>query len=369
MNAHATAALRTENIVPFPIAPRTTIIELANVTKTFRPHGGSSVAALDDVSLSVGAGEIVGIIGRSGAGKSTLIRIINGLERPTAGRVSVGGTVISELDERRGRAARRSIGMVFQHFNLLSSRTAAGNIALPLEIEGRPQAEIDARVSELIGLVGLDNERDRYPSELSGGQKQRVGIARALATRPKVLLCDEATSALDPETTQQILTLLARIRNELGLTIVLITHEMSVVKAIADRVAVLDGGRIVEQGATFELFARPQHPTTKRFIGSVTNAALPEAVRAALRPEPYPGGKAVLRIVFAGPQADQPVLTRIARIVSTDMNILAGQIEAIGGQPFGTMVVAVSNDVATLGAVQASLARLDLDTELVGYVP
>ena len=258
--------------------------------------------------------------------------------------------------------------MVFQHFNLLSSRTAAGNIALPLEIAGASKAEIAGRVTELLGLVGLTAERDRYPSELSGGQKQRVGIARALATRPKVLLCDEATSALDPETTQQILTLLRRIREDLALTIVLITHEMAVVKAIADRVAVLEDGRIVEQGPTFEVFAHPAHPITQRFVGSVSGAAIPEDVRARLLPAPQKGGKTILRIVFTGPQAGEPILSRLSRVVGANLNILSGQIDSIGGHPFGTIVVAVPSDLPVSGAITASLDWLGLSTEVLGHV-
>lgn len=297
------------------------------------------------------------------------MRLINGLDRPSAGTVTVGGVEISALRERDARAARRQIGMVFQHFNLLSSRTAADNIALPLEIAGTSRAEIGPRVDELLGLVGLAEQRDRYPSELSGGQKQRVGVARALATRPKVLLCDEATSALDPETTQQILSLLRRIRDELDLTIVLITHEMSVVKAIADRVAVLDEGRVVEEGSTFELFARPKHATTRRFVGTVTGAALPESLQERISRVPITGrNRAVLRITFAGTQADEPVLSRISRVVNIDLNILSGQIEEIGGRPFGTLVVAVPGDLVTVNAVTAALTRLELTVEVLGYV-
>jgi D-methionine transport system ATP-binding protein len=318
MNAHAYPAARPVADTPPAVAVSSSpLIRLDAVSKTFRPRGGDPVVALDAVDLSVGAAEIVGIIGRSGAGKSTLVRLINGLERPTSGRISIANVAISELTERDARTARRSIGMVFQHFNLLASRIAADNIALPLEIAGVAKANIPWRVEELLGLVGLENERDRYPSELSGGQKQRVGIARALASRPKVLLCDEATSALDPETTQQILALLTCIRDALGLTIVLITHEMGVVKAIADRVAVLEEGRIVEQGTTFDVFAHPHHQTTRRIAGAVSGAALPESLRKELSIAPIKGGNAVFRVTFAGPQAGEPVLSRILRVLGT----------------------------------------------------
>jgi D-methionine transport system ATP-binding protein len=258
--------------------------------------------------------------------------------------------------------------MVFQHFNLLSSRTAAGNIALPLEIAGAGKDATAARVDELLGLVGLSAQRDRYPSELSGGQKQRVGIARALAAKPKVLLCDEATSALDPETTAQILALLARIRRELGVTIVIITHEMAVVKAIADRVAVFDHGRLVEAGPTFEIFVRPQHPATRAFVSSVTGIGVPEDVRARLIDTPVPGGSAILRILFSGPHSGEPILSRLTQVTSADVNILAGQVDSIAGHPFGTFIVTVPSEPATLAAVQAALARLDLPAEILGYV-
>lgn len=369
MNAHALAVAQTADPVPELAPAHPPVIRLEAVTKTFNPRGGRAVSALDDVTLTVGTGEIVGIIGKSGAGKSTLVRIINGLERPSAGKAIVGDVEISALPERQARTARRQIGMVFQHFNLLASRTAADNIALPLEIAGAPRAEVRSRVDELLGLVGLSEQRARYPSELSGGQKQRVGIARALATRPQVLLCDEATSALDPETTHQILALLRRIRDELKLTIVLITHEMTVVKAIADRVAVLDDGRVVEHGPTFEVFARPQHPTTRRFIGTVTGASLPENFAADLSRVPATGrNRALVRITFTGAQANEPVLSRVARSINVELNIVSGQIEEIGGQPFGTLIVAVPGDLVTVNAVTSALARLDLTSEVLGYV-
>ncbi|ALK08163.1 methionine ABC transporter ATP-binding protein [Blastochloris viridis] len=368
MNAHTTAVLRADDAVPLP-EPRPPVIRLDRVGKIYRPRGNAEpVTALHDISIDVGAGEILGIIGRSGAGKSTLVRIVNALERPTAGRVELDGVVLSELPEAAARTARRSIGMVFQHFALLARRTAADNVALALEIAGWARRDIAPRVDELLDLVGLEAQRDRYPSELSGGQKQRVGIARALAVRPKVLLCDEATSALDPETTQQILSLIARIRRELHLTVVLITHEMNVVKSIADRVAVLDQGRVVEQGSTFEVFAHPRHDTTKSFVGSVTGSLVSDELRARLQPEPVAGGRTVLRIVFTGPNADEPVLSRVTRLLGIDVNILAGQIDPIAGRSFGTLIVAVPGEPVTVEAVRAALARLNLSTEILGHV-
>jgi D-methionine transport system ATP-binding protein len=331
--------------------------------------GVAEVVAMEDIDLAVPEGAILGVIGRSGAGKSTLIRLLNGLETPSTGRIVVGGTEISRLRGAGLRQARRSIGMIFQHFNLLSSRTAAGNVALPLEIAGLSRREIAARVGPLLDLVGLADKADRYPAELSGGQKQRVGIARALATNPKVLLSDEATSALDPETTKQILALIKRVNAELKLTVLLISHEMSVVKAIADRVAVLEAGRIVEEGATIDIFAHPQHATTRAFVGTVTGAELPESLAAKLAAEPIEGGKAVIRILFTGQYADEPVLSRISRLLSIDLNILYGQIDAIGGRPFGVLVLAIPADAVTVPAALRSLQRLDLHAEVLGYVP
>ena len=345
------------------------IISLEGVSKVYAARTTSpEVIALDHVSLAVPKGSIVGVIGRSGAGKSTLIRLVNGLEQPTQGRVVVDNVEVSALAERDLRLARQGIGMIFQHFNLLSSRTAFDNVALPLEIIGRSKREIEQAVAPLLEFVGLTDKRDRYPAELSGGQKQRIGIARALATRPKVLLSDEATSALDPETTAQILALIKRINTELDLTVLLITHEMSVVKTIADRVAVLEQGRIVEEGTTFDIFAKPRHPTTRSFVGSVTGATLPTWLANALRPERGAEGKAVVRIVFAGEHADEPVLSRIARLLATDLNILYGQIDAIADRPFGTLVISIDGDAVTLNAVRNACVTVGVQCEVLGYV-
>ncbi len=247
---------------------RIPMIELSGVEKRFVTPSGD-VEALRGVDLRIGSQEIFGIIGKSGAGKSTLARCINLLERPTAGRVTVGGRELTALGPRALREARREIGMVFQHFNVLSSRTVFRNVALPLELAGwRPQ-QIAARVTEVLAFVDLLEQRDRYPAQLSGGQKQRVGIARALASRPSVLLCDEATSALDPQTTASILALLKRINREFGLTILVITHEMGVVSSLCDRIAVIEDGLVVEQGPVAELFARPQSATTRDFVAAL----------------------------------------------------------------------------------------------------
>jgi D-methionine transport system ATP-binding protein len=251
------------------------MIELKNVSKVFYKNK-VPVSALSDVSLQVSEGEIFGVIGSSGAGKSTLIRCINLLERPTSGQVIVNGQTLSELPARRLVLARRDIGMIFQHFNLLSSRTVSANVAFPLELSHTPKAEIARRVQELLALVGLEDKAHDYPASLSGGQKQRVAIARTLACNPKVLLCDEATSALDPETTLSILTLLKGINRHMRITILLITHEMKVVRAICDRVAVISEGKLIEQGTTKEVFSNPQAALTKRFISSEFTFGLEE---------------------------------------------------------------------------------------------
>jgi D-methionine transport system ATP-binding protein len=348
------------------LIPAEPIVRLERISKTFPGRNGQPVTALREVDLSVQRGSILGVIGRSGAGKSTLIRLVNGLEKPTTGKVIVDGSDIAALPEGALRHARRSIGMIFQHFNLLSSRTAAQNVALPLEVAGFDKAEIKARVDELLALVGLTDKRNRYPSELSGGQKQRVGIARALATKPKVLLSDEATSALDPETTRSILDLLGRINAELGLTILLITHEMAVIRSIAREVAVIEGGRIVEQGDVFEVFTRPQHEVTRSFLGDESGRALPPYVASRLQPVASPGSQAVVRIGFRGPHATDPVLARLARDLNIETNILSGSVDEIAGRPFGTLVVGVPE--AALATTLDFLKQYGLDTEVLGHV-
>jgi D-methionine transport system ATP-binding protein len=346
------------------------MIELRGVEKHFAGRGGgAAVRALAGIDLTIDRGEIFGIIGRSGAGKSTLIRTINLLERPTSGRILVDGTDMTALSGAKLRQARHGIGMIFQHFNLLSSRTVYGNVALPLELAGLNRADIKARVEPLLDLVGLADKRDRYPAELSGGQKQRVGIARALASRPKVLLCDEATSALDPETTTQILRLLADINRRLGLTIVLITHEMAVIKEICRRVAVMEDGRIIEQGDVFDVFTAPREPTTRRFVGTVMGGDLPDSLAARLRPEPVAGGTTVLRIVFRDTAANQPVISQLSRQFGLDINILHGRIEEIQGAPFGTLVIQTDGRAEAVQAAINLLKSNHLSVEVLGHVP
>ena len=285
------------------------MIEFRHVSKIIlqkrKPGSG-----IKDINLSIAKGDIFGIIGYSGAGKSTLLRLINRLESPGQGEVVINGEVLQEFSGKRLRAIKKDIGMIFQNFNLLNSKTVFHNVAIPLILQGRDKAFIQARVTELLEFVNLSDKVHSFPNELSGGQKQRVGIARALATNPSVLLCDEATSALDPHTTVQILLLLQEINRRYGITIVLITHEMSVIQKICNKVAVMQNGSIVEQGDVFNLFAQPQHPVTASFVQSVIHDKLPERVSAVLQRD---NGAQALRLEFVGATAQQPIINRIIK--------------------------------------------------------
>ena len=333
------------------------VVRLDALRKTY----GGQAPALDGVSLSVQPGEIFGIVGRSGAGKSTLLRCVNLLERPDAGSVEVAGQDMMALDPAALRAARRGIGMVFQHFNLLGSRTVAANIAFPLAIAGMGRTERQQRVTELLALVGLSSRAGAYPRQLSGGQKQRVGIARALASRPSLLLCDEATSALDPETTAEILALIRGLRDRLSLTVLLITHEMAVVKTLCDRVAVLDAGRIAEEGRVFDVFTRPKTDTSRRFVAEVIGDDIPPGTLDRL-PATRPGEECrILRILFAGPASTRAVISEASRQFGLDINILSGRIDEIGGEPFGLMAVAAYGQPPQVDAGVAWMRGLGLD--------
>ena len=312
------------------------MISIKNAKKIFSTKQGN-VTAVTDVDLEINEGEIFGVIGYSGAGKSTLIRMLNGLEIPTGGTVTVADKQISHIKGADLRNARQEISMIFQHFNLLWSRTVRENIAFPLEIAGIPKRKRQQRVDELIRLVGLEGREDSYPSQLSGGQKQRVGIARALANKPKVLLCDEATSALDPETTDSILDLLVDINKNLGLTIVLITHEMHVIRKICHRVAVMEDGKVVEQGSVLEIFKDPQQPITKRFVQQMTE---PEETRETIQHllKEIKSGK-VIRLSFTGEGTERPLMTDLIRNYDVTVNILQGKISQTQDGSYGTLFI------------------------------
>ena len=293
--------------------------------------------ALNGINLTIEKGEIFGVIGFSGAGKSTLIRCVNFLEKPTGGRVLVDGQDLLTLSPSNIRKVKRNIGMVFQHFNLLQSKTVFANIAMPLVLEGAPKKQIKQRVEELLKFVGLSDKAGAYPEQLSGGQKQRVGIARALATQPSILLCDEATSALDPQTTGSILKLLKKINAEYKITILMITHEMSVIRDVCDKVAVIEGGEIIESGTVFDIFSNPQTKTAQNFVHSVLNDSIPESVRTLVQ-EHNPNGK-LFKINFVGASSGQPLLSKIAKKFDVDINVLFGNITELQGVPFGHLIV------------------------------
>ncbi len=343
------------------------MIELQNVFKDF-DSGDDKFNALKDISISIPKGSIYGIIGRSGAGKSTLVRTINLLERPTSGRILVGGVDLSTLSPAELRAARRKIGMIFQSFNLLESRSVAKNIAFPLELEGWSRDKINSRVDELLDLVGLKEKKNDYPAQLSGGQKQRVGIARALAAEPQILLCDEATSALDPQTTREVLALLKEINKKLGLTIVLITHEMSVIKEICDEVAVLDNGSLAESGAVFKVFTVPDTQVTRSLVAGIMNTEIPDHFSVLdFLAEPEDGCSQLLRISFLGDTAADPIISSVVRKFDIDVNILYGSMDHIQGVPFGTLIVELSGNGSRQAAIDY-LKNLNLGLEVIGYV-
>ncbi|MGR9250934.1 methionine ABC transporter ATP-binding protein [Rhizobium leguminosarum] len=342
--------------------PQALTEEVVRLTDVKRRFGAT--AALDGVSLTVRRGEILGIIGRSGAGKSTLIRCLNGLERADSGEILIEGRDITGLSEQDLQPLRRRIGMIFQHFNLLSAKTVEENVALPLKIEGLAKSERLKRAHELLDLVGLADKAKAYPASLSGGQKQRVGIARALAARPALLLSDEATSALDPETTRSILALLKDINRKLGLTILLITHEMEVVRGIADRVAVIDAGRIVEEGQVWSVFANPQAEITGSLLGGI-RPQLPEHIAGRLSAT---GSEAILSVDLAGPQAQGALFAELSAALPHSFRLVHGGIDHIQNQPVARFFIAVpARDPALAGKVEQFLTARSARVEVLGY--
>ena len=343
------------------------MIKLSNITKVFQ-QGTRSITALSDVSLHVPAGQIYGVIGSSGAGKSTLIRCVNLLERPTSGSVLVDNQDLTKLSAGQLTLARRQIGMIFQHFNLLNSRTVAGNVALPLELGSMSKEAIKNRVIELLELVGLADKHDSWPSNLSGGQKQRVAIARALASNPKVLLCDEATSALDPATTRSILELLKDINRRLGITILLITHEMDVVKSICDRVAVISNGQLIEQDTVSEVFSHPKTPLAQQFIQSTLHLDIPEDYLQRLSQEARANTFPLLRLEFTGQSVDAPLLSESARRFNVNNNIISAQMDYAGGVKFGIMLAEIHGQADDIQAAITFFQQNHVKVEVLGYV-
>jgi D-methionine transport system ATP-binding protein len=337
------------------------LINLKGITKIYG-KGSNAATALSGLNLSIEKGEIFGVIGHSGAGKSTLIRCINLLESPTEGEVWVDGVELTSLNQGQLQEQRRKIGMIFQHFNLLSSATVYDNIAFPLRLAGTSRTAIDTKVKDLLALVGLEEHKDKFPSQLSGGQKQRVGIARALASDPDVLLCDEATSALDPQTTDSILKLLLDINKRFHLTIVLITHEMHVIQSICDRVAVIHGGGIVEQGKVTEVFLKPQHEVTRDFIRSETQNEGP--LRVALDAAAGDNSQAV-KITFFGEKTYGSALSDVVRDTGVSFAILHGTISTIKDVPYGQMIVRFEGPAEAIAVTISRLIAQGLDVEVI----
>lgn len=343
------------------------MIELKHINKSYDGH----ITALSDVNLTIEDGEIFGIIGQSGAGKSTLVRCINMLEPPTSGEVLINGKDMTKLSNKELREERKHIGMIFQHFNLLSSRTVYKNVAFPLELAHVPKEEQHKKIMAILDLVGLTEYKDKYPAQLSGGQKQRVGIARAIVTNPPVLLSDEATSALDPETVKSILQLLKDINRKLHITIIMITHQMEVIKQIADRVAVIEKGKIIEESSVVDLFTNPKTETSKKFIGSVISDEIPEALKYMniTKERQHPSDSLAIRLSFRGDVTDEPIVANLIRKYDLDVSILYGNIDYIHGVPFGKLIVTIDGHSDNMDAALAHLKTLPIESEVIGYVP
>lgn len=339
------------------------MIELKDIDVIFK-NKDKVVTAVKDVNITVHRGEIFGIVGYSGAGKSTLVRTINLLQPPTNGVVQVNGQNLQELSKRELRQARKKIGMIFQHFNLMDSRTIFDNVAYPLKGSGLSKTEVANKVAELLDLVGLESKTDNYPSQLSGGQKQRVAIARALANDPDVLLCDEATSALDPKTTSSILDLLRELNQKLGLTIVIITHEMSVVKDLCHRVAVMEDGHVLEQGSIIDMFTNPQKPLTKEFINTATHFDQ-EIALVLTHPmtQNIDENGEIIRLSYVGEETTKPILSNLVREFDVNVNILYGHVEILQDTPIGNMLVAIEGNSENVQKVVDHLEKSDVRTQ------
>ena len=341
------------------------MIELTHISKNFA-SGGRTVHAVQDVSLSIGKGEIFGIIGFSGAGKSTLVRCINLLERPTSGSVTVDGKEMTALSARELRQARKKIGMIFQHFNLMPSRTVFGNVAYPLHGSGLSREQIADKVHRLLELVGIGDKAEAYPKQLSGGQKQRVAIARALANDPNVLLCDEATSALDPQTTKAILRLLKNLNEKLGITVVIITHEMAVVKEICDRVAVMEHGRVVEQGEVFNVFADPRQEITRSFIHTTSNLRkIEELIEEDSPVVQLKPGELIVRLSYIQRNVSEPLISTVSRKFDITLNIIFSDIAIVQNAPIGGTVAIISGERAQITQAMQYLSEKNVGVEVI----
>ena len=342
-------------------------VRFINLGKTYQGQQGP-VDALQNIDLAIQKGEIFGIIGRSGAGKSSLIRTINRLEQPSSGRVLIEQTDIGKLNEDKLVELRRRIGMIFQHFNLMSAKTVWQNVELPLKVAGVPKGQRQRKVTELLELVGLQDKHNAYPAQLSGGQKQRVGIARSLVHDPAILLCDEATSALDPETTQSILGLLREINHRLGLTIILITHEMAVIRDICDRVVVLEQGRVVEQGPVWQVFGNPQHEVSKTLLAPLQHG-LPEDLQARLTDQPQtPDAKVVLDLHFTGDSGEEPDLAALFAALGGRVSLLQGGVERIQGHALGHLLLSVAYSPHSADTLLVQARKQAQHAEVLGYV-
>ena len=341
------------------------MISLKHIVKTFSEHG-SGVHAVRDVSLDILPGEIFGIVGFSGAGKSTLVRCINLLERPTSGQVIVDNVELTRLSSRALNQERKKIGMIFQQFNLFATRTVYQNVAFPLQHTGMSRAAIHQKVMSLLAFVELSEKAEAYPSQLSGGQKQRVAIARALASDPKILLCDETTSALDPQTPTSILKLLKKLNQELGITIVIITHQMQVIKEICQRVALMEAGQVVEQGDVYDIFARPQQPITRNFVNSAGNAGqLEELLQDAHVLDGIEDSARIIKMKFLDSSAGKALVSYVSRTYNVDLSIIHGNVEMIDGRSLGELVVVASGEKTQLDAAIAYVRQCRIEVEVL----
>jgi len=339
------------------------MIEFKNISKHYQLKG-QTIRALDQINLKIPAGSIFGIIGYSGAGKSTLIRLINLLERPDQGQVMINQTDFTALDARSLRQERTNIGMIFQHFNLLQTKTVAANIEMPLKLLGIHKAEREKRLNELLDFIDLKHKKDAFPDELSGGQKQRVGIARALANHPKILLCDEATSALDPQTTKSVLALLKKINQEQGITIVMVTHEMDVIETVCDYVAVMEQGQVIETGSTLDIFSQPKHPTTKNFIQTVLQQQLPVSILKNLENQ---NRHSIYCLQFLGKSAQETVVQAVIKQFDISLNILFANMTEINGTVIGQMFIQLLGDPATIQQAIDFLQQSGVQVEHSGH--